>query len=61
MKTVYFSIIFALLLIMQANSQVPPAWDTAKTQLVSKLNQINSSIESKWDHQQYCTTFVGDL
>jgi len=61
MKKVFFSLIFALSLTMQSNSQVPLAWDTAKTQLVSKLTQINNSIESKWDHQQYCTSFAGDL
>lgn len=61
MKKVYFSMIFALLFMPQLYSQVPPAWNTAKTQLMNKLTQINNSIESKWDHQPYCTAFAGDL
>jgi hypothetical protein len=44
-----------------SKAQVPPQWDTAKTQLTLKLNQVNTTIQNKWDNQPYCTNFASNL
>lgn len=57
--TTFFIVI--MLTFSNAYSQVPPQWDTAKVQLTSKLNQINTEILSRWDNQPYCADFAGNL
>lgn len=42
-------------------AQYPPQWDTARTQLTIKLNQIENDILERWDGQPYCTDFTGNL
>lgn len=43
------------------NAQVPAQWDTARNQLISKLNQINTEVLNRWDNQPYCTDFGSSL
>ncbi len=46
---------------VQLKAQVPAQWDTAKVQLTTKLNQGNTTIQSLWDNQPYCTDFASNL
>lgn len=62
-KEIYKKLALLLLfpISLTLNGQVPAQWDTAKVQLTLKLNQVNSEILNKWDNQQYCTDFTGNL
>lgn len=46
---------------LTSNAQVPPQWDTAQIQLTLKLNQVNTTIQNKWNNQPYCTNFASNL
>jgi hypothetical protein len=61
MKHLLISSAFCYLFAFNAMAQVPPIWDTARTELTAKLNLSNAAIEAKWDHQPYCTNFASNL
>ena len=61
MKRLFTTILTTTLLILTVNAQVPVEWPTAKSQLTTKLNNINTAIINKWDNQPYCTNFGGNL
>ncbi len=61
MKKITLLVLLAAFISLTSKAQVPPQWDTAKVQLTLKLNQVNTTIQNKWDNQLYCTNFAGNL
>lgn len=61
MKKYFTTLLSIICLTLTTKAQVPVEWPTAKSQLTTKLTNINIAILSKWDNQPYCTNFGGNL
>ncbi|MBI3259786.1 MAG: T9SS type A sorting domain-containing protein [Ignavibacteriae bacterium] len=61
MKNTILLFAMTMLLASKGISQVPTEWVTAKTELTSILNTVNTAIQNKWDKQPYCTNFASNL